>query len=196
MCTTINNCNIYVSLLHSSPKLMAVFVQYQNLHDDLFGSIWFLFRVYLGSTLSVLLVNFTGIGRIFIACEAAFKVEELNVSIRWSLLGQPTDYEHGDDSYVLSGGLMIEGCHSTSGEPQIVNPPHYERECWYCLISVWWSTTSFRSHSNQNFCLANPKLPRLLAATSCMNMAGPAVGCCEGVAHPECLGSRRNSAKR
>ena len=32
------------------------------------------------------------------------------------------------------------------------------------LIIVWWSSTSFRSHLNQNFCLANPKLPRLLAA--------------------------------
>ena len=28
-----------------------------------------------------------------------FKVEEWKVSIRWNLLGQPIDYEHGDDSY-------------------------------------------------------------------------------------------------
>ena len=41
--------------------------------------------------------------------QRSFKVEELNVS----LLGQPIDYKHDDDSYVLSGGLMLEGCHST-----------------------------------------------------------------------------------
>ena len=46
-----------------------------------------------------------------------------------------------------------------SGEPQNVNPPHYGRKCWRSLIIVWWSTTSFRGHSNQNFSyLANPKL--------------------------------------
>ena len=49
----------------------------------------------------------------------AFKcTEERNVSIRRSLLGHPIDYELDDDSYVSSGGLMLEGCHSTSGEPQ------------------------------------------------------------------------------
>ena len=56
--------------LHSSPKVMAVFVQYQNLYDNLFGLIWFLACVYLGS-LSVFLVNLIEIGRIFIACEAS-----------------------------------------------------------------------------------------------------------------------------
>ena len=44
--------------------------------------------------------------------QRSFKVEEWNVSIRWSLLGHPIDNEHGDDSYVLSGGLMLEECHS------------------------------------------------------------------------------------
>ena len=38
-----------------------------------------------------------------------FKVEEWNVSIRWSLLVPPTDYEHGDDSCVLSGGWCSRG---------------------------------------------------------------------------------------
>ena len=79
---------------------------------------------------------------------------------------------------------------------------------WYCLIIVWWSTTRFQSHSNQNFCLANPKLPGLLATAghwysqcvacmspSCMNMAGPATCGCQGVAQPDCWGPRRNSAK-
>ena len=111
--------------------------------------------------------------------------------------------------HVLSGGLLLRGCPSTSGEPQSVNSPHYGWWCWHCLIIVWRSTTSFRSDSNQNFCLVNPKLPRLLAAAgplysqcaaymapSCMNMAGPAAGCCQGVAQPECRGPRRNSAKR
>ena len=37
----------------------------------------------------------------------SFKVEELNANILWSLLGHPIDYEHGDDIYVLSGGLML-----------------------------------------------------------------------------------------
>ena len=138
---------IVLEILRSSPKVMVVLVQYQTLYDNLFGLIWFLVCVYLG-TLSVLLANLLEIGRIFIACEASkfgteriseikfqtrqahgsiqlrrsFKVEEWNVSIRWSLLGQPIDYEHGDDSYVLSGGLMLEGCHSTSGEPHSINP--------------------------------------------------------------------------
>ena len=44
--------------------------------------------------------------------QRSFQVEEWNVSIRWSLLGHPIDYEHGDDIYVLNGGLMLEGCHS------------------------------------------------------------------------------------
>ena len=97
----------------------------------------------------------------------------------------------------------------SSSEPQSVNPQRYGRSCWHCLIIVWWSTTSFRSHSNQNFCLASPKFPWFLAAAgprysqcagcmepSCMNMAGPATGGCQGVAQPDCRGSRRNSAKR
>ena len=42
----------------------------------------------------------------------SFQVEEWHVSIRWSLLRHPIDYEHGDDIYVLSGGLMLEGCES------------------------------------------------------------------------------------
>ena len=47
---------------------MAVFVQYQNLYDNLSRIILFLVCVCLGS-LSVLLVNFIEIGRIFIACD-------------------------------------------------------------------------------------------------------------------------------
>ena len=93
--------------------------------------------------------------------QKSFKVEEWNVSIRWSFLGQPIDCEHGDGSYVLSGGLMLGGCPSTSGERQSVNPPHYGWWGWHCLIIVWWSTTSFRSDSNQNLCLANPELSLL-----------------------------------
>ena len=48
-----------------------------------------------------------------------------------------------------SSGLTLEGCHSTSSEPQSVIPHHYGRWCLHCLIIVWWSTTSFRSYSNQ-----------------------------------------------
>ena len=83
----------------------------------------------------------------------------------------------------------------------------------WCLASnivlvIWWCTTNFRSHSKQNFCLANPKLPRLLLAAgpwysqraaciapSFMTMAGPATGGCQGVAKPECRGPCQNSAK-
>ena len=61
---------------------------------------------------------------------------------------------------------MFEGCPSITGEPQSVNPPHYGRWWLDCLIIIWWSTTCFRSDSNQNFCLANPILPRLLCAAS------------------------------
>ena len=42
---------------------------------------------------------------------------------------------------------------------------------------VWWSTTRFRSDSNQNFCLANPKLPQLLGA------AGPWYSRCAAWLH-------------
>ena len=49
---------------------MAVFIQYQHLYDNLFGLIWFLVCVNVGS-LSVFRVNFIEIGRIFIACEAS-----------------------------------------------------------------------------------------------------------------------------
>ena len=52
--------------------------------------------------------------------QRSFNGEEWNANIRINLIGQPIDYEHGDDSYVLSGGLMLEGCHSTSGEPESV----------------------------------------------------------------------------
>ena len=134
----------------------------------------------------------------------SFNVEELNVSFRWTLVGQPKDYKHGDDSYVLSSGLMLDGCHSTSGEPQSANPPHHGRWCWDRLIIARWCTTSLRSDSNQNFCLAYPKLPRLLAAAgpwssqcaacmapSCMNIAGPAAGGCQGLTQPECWGPRQ-----
>ena len=51
-------------------KIMAGFVQYKNLCDNLFELIRFLIYVYLGS-LSVFLVNLIEIGRIFIACEAS-----------------------------------------------------------------------------------------------------------------------------
>ena len=75
----------------------------------------------------------------------------------------PIGYEHGDDNYVLRSGLMLEGWYSQPVNLS-VNPPHYGRWCWHCLIIVWWRTTNFRSHSNQNFCLANPKTP---TATRC-----------------------------
>ena len=69
-----------------------------------------------------------------------------------------------------------------------VNPPHYGRWCWDCLIDVRCSTTSFRSDSNQNYCFAmQSKTSTMLApagpwysqcamciAPSCMNIAGPA----------------------
>ena len=136
----------------------------------------------------------------------SFEVEEWNISIRWSLRRQPIDYEHGYDSYVLSGRLMLEVCHSTSGEPQSVNPYHYRRFCWHCLIIIWWSTTSFRSYWNQNFCLANPKLlaaagPWHSYCAACMSpswmtMAGPSAGSCQGVAQPKCRRPCRNSTKR
>ena len=90
---------------------------------------------------------------------------------------------------------MLEGCHSTYGEPQSINPPHYRRRCWDCLITVRCSTTTFRSDSNQNFCLAmQSKTSTVLAATgpwysqcatcmapSCMNMAGHEAGGCQGI---------------
>ena len=44
--------------------------------------------------------------------QMSFKFEEWNVCIRWSLGKQPIDYEYGDDSFILSGGLMLEGSHS------------------------------------------------------------------------------------
>ena len=56
--------------MHSSPKVKAVFVQYQNLYDNISGLMWFLLCVYLVS-LSDLLVNCIEIGRIFIAREAS-----------------------------------------------------------------------------------------------------------------------------
>ena len=104
--------------IHSSPKVMAVCVRCQNLYDNLCGLIRFL--VYLGS-LKVFLVNFIDIGLTSIACETSklgivgiweikFPTkqvygsnqyrdlfEEWNVIIRWSLLAQSIDYEHGDD---------------------------------------------------------------------------------------------------
>ena len=100
-----------------------------------------------------------------IQCRDLFKSEEWKVSIRWSLL------RHGDDSW-----LMLNGCHSTSSEPQSANPPHYWRWCWDCLIIVWWSTTRFWSDSNQNFCLANSK-PQFLGP------AGPWYSQCEAWFH-------------
>ena len=138
-----------------------------------------------------------------IQCRDIFKFEESKVSILLRLLGQPIDYEHDIDSCVLSGGLMLDGCHSTSSEPQSANPPHYGRWCWYCLIIVWWSTTRFRSDSNQNFCLANPKTStasrrsRSLVfavcsvAPSCKKMAGPAAGGCQSVAQSKCREPRK-----
>ena len=101
---------------------------------------------------------------------------------------------------------MLEGWHSTSGEPQSVNPlQHYGWWCWDCFIIAWWSTARLQSDSNQNFCLANPKFLPLLSAAgpwysqcaavapSCMTMAGNAAGGCRGVAQPECRGHRQNS---
>ena len=58
------------AIIHSSPKVMAVFVQYWNVHVNFFGSLWFLICKYLGS-LDVLIVKLIEIGRIFIACEAS-----------------------------------------------------------------------------------------------------------------------------
>ena len=161
------------SIVHSSPKVMAIFVQYQIFYDNLVFLVNF---VEIWLTLIACDASKLGIGEIWeikfqtkqvhgsIQCRDLIKFEEWKVSIRLSLLGQPIDYEHDDDSCVLSGGLMLDGCHSTSGEPQSANPPHYGRWCWDCLIIVWWSTTRFRSDSNQNFFLANPKLPQLLGA--------------------------------
>ena len=161
------------SIVHSSPKVMAIFVQYQFCYDNLVFLVNF---VEIWLTLIACDASKLGIGEIWeikfqtkqvhgsIQCRDLIKFEEWKVSIRLSLLGQPIDYEHDDDSCVLSGGLMLDGCHSTSGEPQSANPPHYGRWCWDCLIIVWWSTTRFRSDSNQNFFLANPKLPQLLGA--------------------------------
>ena len=100
-------------------------------------------------------------GRIFIACETSklgtegiweikfetkqvhgnismpisFKIEEWNVNIRWSLHGHPIDDEHCDDRYVLSGGLMLEGCLHI-GWKKSVNPLHYGR---LCMGLVWLS---------------------------------------------------------
>ena len=74
-----------------------------------------------------------------ILCRDLFKVEEPNISIRKSHLEPPINYGQDDDSGVLSGGSMLEGCHSTTGEPQSVNPPHYVWWCWDCLVIVWWA---------------------------------------------------------
>ena len=54
----------------------------------------------------------------------------------------------------LSRGSMFEGCHSTSGESQSVNPPHYGR--WFFCF-VFRLMKRLLSNSNQDFCLANPK---------------------------------------
>ena len=45
--------------------------------------------------------------------QKSFKSEEWNVSIRISLIRQPINYKHGDDSYALSDGLMLEGKSAT-----------------------------------------------------------------------------------
>ena len=89
--------------------------------------------------------------------QRSFEVEEWKISFRWSHLGQLINHKHGDHSYVSSGGLMLDGCHSTSGEPQSANPPHNGWWCWDRLIIVWWSTINLRPDSNQTFWLANPK---------------------------------------
>ena len=127
--------------------------------------------------------------------QKCFKVEERNVSIRWSLLGQPVDYENGEDSYALSGGLMLEGCHSISGEPQNVNPPHYGRWFWHCLsfdkhykfsirfkseLPLGQSKTSTASRHRRSLVFA---VCGMCMAPSCMDMAGPAAGGCQGVWH-------------
>ena len=86
-----------------------------------------------------------------------------NINIRLILLEQPINYEHDEDTCAFSRS-MPEGCHSTSREPQIVNPLYYGWWCWDYLMFGWWSTTRFQSNSNQNFCLANAKFPRFLGA--------------------------------
>ena len=141
---------------------------------------------------------------------AAFKCRDLlklkNETSVSDEVSSGIDYRHDDDSYILCSRDLIyirwTSKHKSATLRMIVL-------VWYCLIIVWWSTTRFRSHSNQNFWLANPKLPRLLDAAghwyslcaacmspSCMNMAGPAACGCQGVAQPDCRGPRRNSAKR
>ena len=88
--------------------------------------------------------------------QISFKVEEWNVSIRIRLIGQPIAYEHGDDSYVLIGGLMLEGCPSTSGQHQSVNPPHNGWWCWDCLMQLYKFSIRLKSefllgHAIQDF---------------------------------------------
>ena len=82
-------CVCHIFVLHSSSKVMAVFVQYQNLCDNLFRLLWVLVCVYLGS-LSVLLVNFVVIGRIFIACDTS----KLGTKGMWEIKFQTNQF-HG-----------------------------------------------------------------------------------------------------